>query len=281
MIKEFQFRGRSLPIGTKTYVMGIMNVTPDSFSEQGRNFHLEQSLENARQMIADGVDIIDVGGESTRPGADPVDAAEEISRVVPFIENLRKFSDIPVSIDTWKSEVARAALEAGADIINDVTGFLRDPQLKNVAAEFNAGCIAMHMRGTPETMQNLENLIYNDLISDISDAFEKIIEMLKKAGISENQIMLDPGIGFSKTVEQNLELIKNQQKFRDLGYPVLLGASRKSFIGKILDRPNAQERVWGTAASVACGIVYGADVVRIHDVKEMVDVCRISDALRK
>ncbi len=277
---EFCFKDRSFEIGKKTYVMAIMNVTPDSFSENGVNFSLQKSIETAKKMIAAGVDVIDVGGESTRPGAAEIGIEEEISRVVPFIKALREFSDIPVSIDTWKSEVAVAAIEAGADIINDVTGFHRDEKLKDVAAKYGVGCIAMHMRGTPKTMQNLENLQYVNLVADICDYFKNTVEMLKSAGVDESKIMLDPGIGFSKSCEQNLQLVKELKSFKSLGFPVFLGPSRKSFIGQVLDIKEPENRVWGTVAVIAIGISNGADMIRIHDFEEMVQVAKMSDSLK-
>jgi len=224
--------------------------------------------------------VIDVGGESTRPGAAEIGIEEEISRVVPFIKALREFSDIPVSIDTWKSEVAVAAIEAGADIINDVTGFHRDEKLKDVAAKYGVGCIAMHMRGTPKTMQNLENLQYVNLVADICDYFKNTVEMLKSAGVDESKIMLDPGIGFSKSCEQNLQLVKELKSFKSLGFPVFLGPSRKSFIGQVLDIKEPENRVWGTVAVIAIGISNGADMIRIHDFEEMVQVAKMSDSLK-
>lgn len=277
---KFCFKDRSFELGKKTYVMAIMNVTPDSFSENGVNFALNKAIENAKQMIAAGVDVIDVGGESTRPGAPEVGIKEEISRVVPFIKALREFSDIPVSIDTWKSEVAKAAIEAGADIINDVTGFHRDSKLKEVAAKYGVGCIAMHMRGTPQTMQNKENLQYTDLVEEISGYFKDTARMLEEAGVGPQKIMLDPGIGFSKNLEQNLELVRELETFRVLGYPLFLGPSRKSFIGQVLDIKEPENRVWGTAAVIAVGIRNGADMIRIHDFEEMVQVAQMADALR-
>jgi dihydropteroate synthase len=261
--------------------MGIMNVTPDSFSEQGVNFSLEKAVAEAREMVSAGVAIIDVGGESTRPGAEPVSIAEEISRVVPFIAELRRFSEIPISVDTWKSAVAKEAILAGADIVNDVTGFHRDPELKNIVAKYNVGCIAMHMKGTPKSMQDSENLQYKNMIMEISLYFKETVMLLRGAGVCKENIMLDPGVGFSKTCEQNLELIRHLDKFRQLGFPILLGTSRKSFIGEILEEPNPKQRVWGTAATMTAGIINGADVIRVHDYKEMMQVAKISDLFRK
>lgn len=278
---KFCFKDRSFEMGKKTYVMAIMNVTPDSFSENGVNFSLQKSIKAAREMIDCGVDLIDVGGESTRPGAVEIGVEEEISRVVPFIKELRTFSDIPVSIDTWKSEVAEAAIEVGADIINDVTGFHRDAKLKDVAAKYGVGCIVMHMRGTPQTMQNVENIQYVNLVADICDYFKETAKILLSAGVDSSKIMLDPGIGFSKDLEQNLEIVKELQTFRQLGYPVFLGPSRKSFIGKVLGIKEPENRVWGTAAVIAVGIKNGADMIRIHDFEEMIQVAKMADSLRK
>ncbi len=276
----FECNDRKINFDNKTLVMAILNVTPDSFSEDGKNFALEHAITEVKSMIAAGVDIVDIGGESTRPGADPVDIATELERVIPVITKIREFSDITISIDTWKSEVAEAAMKAGADIINDISGFNRDPELKHVAARTNAGCIAMHMRGTPLTMQNQEFLQYNSFIKDICDYFHTCILNLTSVGVSKNNIMLDPGIGFSKTVEQNFELIKELQAFGKIGCPILLGPSRKSFIGKALNIENPNERVWGTAAAVSCGIMNGANVVRVHDYKQMIEVAKIADLCR-
>ncbi len=277
---EFQFKNRSFECGERTLVMAIMNVTPDSFSEHGENFDLDMALVEAQKMIALGVDLIDVGGESTRPGALDISIKDEINRVVPFIKALRALSDIPISIDTWKSEVASAAIEAGADIINDVSGFHRDSNLKFVAAETGVGCIAMHMRGTPKDMQKAENLKYENIISELCCYFKDTVSMLKDAGVSGQKIMLDPGVGFSKSVEQNIELIKELPQFRALGFPILLGTSRKSFIGHVLGEKEPGQRVWGTAATVTAGIMNQADMVRVHDYKEMLQVTKISDLFR-
>ena len=278
---EFCFKNRSFDCTGRTVVMVIMNVTPDSFSEDGNNFMIDSALAEARRMIAAGVGVIDVGGESTRPGAVEVSVEQEIDRVVPFIVGLRKFSDIPISVDTWKSEVAEAAILAGADIINDVTGFHRDAQLKVVAAKYSVGCIAMHMRGTPKTMQNVRNLQYKCMITEISSYFKKTVRLLEAAGVSRSNIMLDPGVGFSKTCEQNIELIRSLSEFRVLGFPILLGTSRKSFIGEVLQLPDAPSRVWGTAATITAGIMNGADMVRVHDYEEMIQVATVSDLFRK
>jgi dihydropteroate synthase len=229
-------------------------------------------------MIAAGADMIDVGGESTRPGAPAVAAKDEIRRVVPVIQTLAAETSTPISIDTQKAAVADAAIQAGARIINDVSGFQRDPEMKHVARDTGAGCILMHMRGTPATMQQFTD--YNDLVSDICDYFHALVDNAVAAGIARETIMLDPGIGFSKTAEQNLELIARLQRFRELGRPLLVGPSRKSFIGRILDLPNPAARAWGTAAAVAVSVYNGADVIRVHDVAEMRQAALVAAALR-
>ncbi|MGL4854454.1 MAG: dihydropteroate synthase [Lentisphaeria bacterium] len=276
----YRFKDRQIECGKRPLVMGIINVTPDSFSDSGNNFQLENAISSTKKMIKAGVDIIDVGGESTRPGSTAVSIDEELKRVIPYIHEVRKFSDVIISIDTMKSQVALAALNAGADIINDVTGFQFDPEMKSVAAKTNAGCIVMHMRGTPATMQNSENLIYVDLVNDIKDYFSEIIIQLENAGVVKESIMLDPGVGFSKNVEQNIELVKRFSEFKSLGFPLLLAPSRKKFIGEVTGVETLQERIWGTAAVITCGVINGADVVRVHDVAEMVAVAKMANSLK-
>ena len=273
----FQAKDRVVKLRNRVLVMGILNVTPDSFSEQGLNFSPEVAVKNGLKMIHNGADIIDIGGESTRPGADPVTVQEEISRITPVLRELRKRSDTIISIDTYKADVARTALEYGADIINDISGFHREDTMKNVAKEFNAGCIVMHMRGTPETMQ--DDIIYDDIIGDLIDYFRRTITMLLDAGIKKEFICLDPGIGFSKTTEQNLYLINNLSIFSRLGHPLLIGPSRKSFIGNVLNIDRPKDRLWGTAAAVCCAIYRGANIIRVHDIEEMHQVCEMTNAI--
>lgn len=261
----------------RTLIMAVLNVTPDSFSDGGSYNSVDVAVEKAMEMIAQGADIIDIGGESTRPGSKPVSVEEELNRTVPVIKALRKVSEVPISIDTTKSEVALKALKAGADIINDISGFKIDPKMKHVAAETSAGSMLMHMRGTPQTMQN--DLHYDDLIGEIKSYFDDIITDLEKSGISRDTLMIDPGIGFSKNVEQNLQLINHLDQFLDFNVPILLGTSRKSFIGKVLDIENPSDRVWGTAASIAIGICRGASVVRVHDISQMAQIAKLSDAI--
>jgi dihydropteroate synthase len=273
----FRCQHHTFELKNRIVLMGILNVTPDSFSESGLNFNPGKAIESGLKMIEDGADIIDIGGESTRPGAAPVEADEEIRRVLPVIDGLRKHTDIPISIDTVKSEVAQPAVEHGANIINDISGFHRDNQMKHVARERKTGCVVMHMRGTPAMMQN--QVCYVDMIGEIKDYFQETLLMLTENGIGLEAICLDPGIGFSKTAEQNLFLIKNLSEFLTLDQPLLLGPSRKSFIGKTLAIDDPQERMWGTAAAVSCGIVNGASVIRAHDVREMRQVCDLTKAI--
>ncbi|MDR3171118.1 MAG: dihydropteroate synthase [Treponema sp.] len=265
----FRCRDYELPLGKKTYIMGILNVTTDSFSDGGKYQDLERAVERAQQMVAEGADIIDIGGESTRPGFVPVDAEEEIRRVVPVIERLVVALKVPLSIDTTKVQVGRKALEAGAHIINDIWGLQREPELARVSAEFDAGVIVMH---------NNDSDVYEDIIADIAAFLRKSIAIARQAGIKESRILLDPGIGFGKTLQGNLETMRRLGELKALGFPVLLGPSRKSMIGKVLNLP-VHERVEGTAAAVALGIAYGVDVVRVHDVQAMKRVAAMTDAM--
>lgn len=272
--------------GTRTYVMGILNLTPDSFSGDGlANNDLNVVLKQARKFVDAGVDILDVGGESTRPGAAPVSAQEEMDRVVPIIKSLTGEFDTLISIDTYKAAVAKAALEDGADIVNDVWGFRADPELAAVTAAVGVPVILMHNRSTPNNAAILEQLggryvgvEYDDLLQDVKKELLESVELAHKAGIPDELIVLDPGIGFGKTVEQNLELLNRLDEIRLLDYPVLLGPSRKSFIGYTLDLP-LDDRVEGTAAAVSVGITRGADIIRVHDVPEMIRIARMTDAL--
>jgi len=281
----------SLQWGSRTYVMGILNITPDSFSGDGlagalQGGELETVLGVARAMLAAGADIIDVGGESTRPGAVPVDEAEELKRVIPVIAALHEAEpDALISVDTYRSAVAEAAIQAGAHILNDVWGLRVDPLLGEVAARHGAPLVLMHNRSRPSDAR-LENRLggryvgveYDDLIGDVCAELLFSVDLARRCGVRDEQIILDPGIGFGKTVTQNLELLNHLGGIKKLGYPLLIGPSRKSFIGYTLDVPPDQ-RVEGTAAAVAVGIVRGADVVRVHDVEAMVRVTRMSDAI--
>ncbi len=275
--------------GSRTYLMGILNVTPDSFSGDGllsREEGLSAALEQARRFLAAGADILDVGGESTRPGASPVTAEEERARVLPVITALaREFPQALISIDTSKSLVAESALQAGAHLINDVWGFRADPHMASVAARHGAPAILMHNRSKPAHAQVLETLggryvgmEYENLLEDVKRELLESVEIARAAGLPDHKIILDPGIGFGKTVEQNLELLNRLAEIRALGFPLLLGASRKSFIGYTLNLPPDQ-RLEGTAAAVAVGIVRGADIIRVHDVKFMARVAQMTDSI--
>ncbi len=274
--------------GSQTYVMGILNITPDSFSGdgliQGEDW-VERAVQQGLTQVADGAHILDVGGESTRPGAMPIPVAEEIRRVVPVIQGLARSTDVPISIDTSKAEVARAALEAGAAIINDVWAFRLDPGLASLAAERGCPVILMHNRSRPQDARFEQRLggryvgaRYDDLLEDIARELQELVDAAIAAGVNRQQIVIDPGIGFGKTVEQNLTLIRRFDRFAVLGHPVLCGPSRKSFIGYTLDLP-PEERIEGTAAAVAIAIARGADIVRVHDVKPIARVARMCDAI--
>lgn len=262
-------RDKTLEIGKRTYIMGILNMTPDSFSDGGKYNTLEKGIERALQMIEEGADIIDVGGESTRPGYTPVDEEEEIRRVIPVIERLSKISDVIISVDTMKANVALRALEAGAHMVNDVWGLQRDPKMAEVVAKYKAGVVMMHNSNVAE---------YDDVVKSIIDFLKKSIEIAEKAGIERNQMIVDPGIGFGKTLEHNLEVMNRLEELKVLGLPVLLGTSRKSMIGKVLN-VDVEDRLEGTAATVAVGIVKGVDIIRVHDVKEMSRVAKMTDAM--
>jgi dihydropteroate synthase len=265
-----------LDFGKRPYIMAILNVTPDSFSDGGHYFNIDRAVKHAKMMAAEGADIIDIGGESSRPGSEPVLLEKELERVIPVIKALSKEIDIPISIDTYKAEVAKEALNAGASIINDISGLRFDPLMAKVAAEAGCPVIIMHMKGTPRDMQ--KRPVYKDVVKEITAFFKERISFAVKNGIKKNKIIIDPGIGFGKTVVHNLEIIKRLKEFRKLGVPILIGPSRKSFIGRILNA-DVDKRLEGTAAAVAIGIANGANIVRVHDVKEMADVAKIADAI--
>lgn len=268
----------TLDLGARTHIMGVLNVTPDSFSDGGRYLDRARAVEHGLAMAREGADIIDVGGESTRPYAPRVDAREEMRRVLPVIEHLAAELDVPISIDTYKAEVARAALKAGAAIINDVSALRMDPALAEVAAAARVPLILMHMKGTPESMQ--DNPTYGDLMAEISAFLAEAVQRAVEAGVREELIIVDPGIGFGKTFDHNLRLIRDLGALRVLGRPILLGPSNKAFIGHILDRPPDQ-RDAGTMAAVACGIWAGANLVRVHNVAMARDTARMVDAIRR
>ncbi|MCM3006934.1 dihydropteroate synthase [Priestia koreensis] len=253
----------------KTLIMGILNMTPDSFSDGGKYNQLEVAVKRAQQLVEDGADIIDIGGESTRPGYTKISDEEEIARVTPVIASIRDNVQAPISIDTYKSEVARSAVEAGAHIINDIWGAKADPKIAEVAASYNVPIVLMH---------NRDKSSYNDLIPDMIKDLNESIEIAKRAGVKDEQIILDPGIGFAKGFQQNLEVMRNLHRFKVWGYPVLLGTSRKSMIGRVLDLP-PEERAEGTAATVALGIEQGIEIMRVHDVLEISRFAKMMDVL--
>ncbi len=275
--------------GSRTYVMGILNVTPDSFSGDGlltKQNAVDFAIEQARGFIEAGADVLDVGGESTRPGSEAVHVDEEMQRVIPVIDGLHKnFPDALISIDTYKSQVAEEAIRAGAHIVNDVWGLRADPALAGVVAKYKVPVILMHNRSNPASLEVREKLgnayigaEYQNLIEDVKRELMESVALAENAGVAESHILLDPGVGFGKTREHNLALINRLDEIRALGYPTLLGTSRKSFIGFTLDLP-PEERLEGTAATVAVGITRGVDVIRVHDVKEMVRVAKMTDAV--
>jgi dihydropteroate synthase len=257
-------------------IMGIINVTPDSFSDGGKFNSAEQAVSYAMCLEEEGADIIDIGGESSRPGADPVPEQEEINRVIPVIRGIRKSSDIPISIDTYKANVADKALEAGANWINDISGLRMDPEMIHIAGKWDCPVIVMHMKGTPRTMQ--ENPCYDDIIEEITEYFKERIAVLLSLDIKK--IILDPGIGFGKRVEDNLMILKELSRFRQLGYPLLVGTSRKSFIGEITDRP-VELRIAGSITSVVWSVLNGANLVRVHDVAATKDAIKIVHNIAK
>jgi len=258
--------------------MGVLNVTPDSFSDGGRFYDPVKAIQHGLKLARDGADIIDVGGESTRPGSEGISVQEEMRRVIPVIEALAHELKVPISIDTYKSEVAERALEAGAAMVNDISAMRFDPRMAEVVVKYGVPVVLMHMLGTPKDMQLDPK--YKDLLGEILDFLRSRIEWALSQGILEDQIIVDPGIGFGKTLEHNLSLIKNLSRFSCLGRPILLGTSRKSFIGKILG-VGVDQREEGTAATVALGICNGANIVRVHDVARMVPVVRVTDAVMK
>ncbi|HJX93738.1 MAG TPA: dihydropteroate synthase [Pyrinomonadaceae bacterium] len=287
MLKGWRIKDRTLPIGERTLVMGVLNVTPDSFSDGGRFFSFDQALEHATQMISEGADIIDVGGESTRPGSgEPVPVEEEIDRVVPVIRAVSEFSDVPISVDTTKSEVARAALEAGADIVNDISALRFDFYIADAVAKAGAGLVLMHSRGTPAIMHRLPPVA--DIFHEVTTSLKASLKMAQRRGVQLESIAIDPGIGFGKSQEQNLELIAKLDRIAEAfpNLPILIGTSRKSFIGRILadddgNPAGPDQRSRGTMASVAAAILKGANIVRVHDVKETVEFVRVLDAIRQ
>ncbi len=261
----------------RTYLMGILNVTPDSFSDGGQYNSIETALEQAKKMMDNGADIIDIGGQSTRPGAEEITLEEELNRVIPIIQKLRKNSLIPISIDTTRSQVAQVAIEAGADIVNDISGGTFDEKMFSTVASLDVPMIIMHIRGTPKTMQ--QNTDYQDLVNEVIEWLNCQVNQAIKAGIDQHKIIIDPGIGFAKTYQQNIELLQNLAQFHRLNCPILVGVSRKSFIGHILKQKDPKKRVWGTAAACCSAIASKSHILRVHDVAEIKDVAQVADQI--
>jgi dihydropteroate synthase len=286
MRRAWHIKGHSLPIGERTLIMGILNVTPDSFSDGGQFVSLDAALAHAEQMISEGADIIDVGGESTRPGGEPVTVEEEIKRVVPVIEALAQRTDTPISVDTTKSEVARVALDAGASIVNDISALRFDFYIADAVARTGAGLVLMHSRGTPATMHRLPPIA--DIMREVTHSLRASINMAERRGVKRESIVIDPGIGFGKSQEQNLELLARLDQliaaFPD--YPLLIGTSRKSFIGRLLADENgtpapAEDRLHGTLATIATAILHGAHIIRVHDVKAAAETIKVTHSIRE
>jgi dihydropteroate synthase len=281
--KKFNLRlcSGKLVLGERTLVMGVLNVTPDSFSDGGKFYAEEQAMQHAVQMERAGADLIDVGAESTRPGSEEISIEAELRRVLPVLRGLCRLLKIPISIDTQKSEVAESALDAGAEIINDISGLKNDLRIAEVAARRHVPLILMHRRGEPRTMQ--VGPFARDVVRDVTQGLRKSVEAARKAGVAKSQIILDPGIGFGKSFAQNYELLQKLPQLAKLGYPLLVGTSRKGFLGATLaldGKPaSPEERIWGTAATVTASILNGAHIVRVHDVAEMVQVARVADCL--
>jgi len=270
-------RKKRFTLGKRTLLMGILNVTPDSFSDGNLYFNKEKAVAHGLRMVEEGADFIDIGGESTRPGSKPIGIEEELRRVIPVIESLAKEVETPISIDTYKSAVSQRAIEAGAEMINDISGLHLDPDLAHVAAKEDIPIVLMHMRGAPETMQ--KDVHYDSLFSEILQYLRDSVQRAESAGVDPHQIIVDPGIGFGKTLEDNLLIIKNLSEFRILGKPILLGTSRKSFIGKILNA-EVNERLEGTLSSIAIGVLNGAHIIRCHDVLQAKKAIAVADAIR-
>ena len=273
----FRACGQRIDLHSRVLIMGILNVTPDSFSDGGRYLDPSEAVDRALSMIEEGADIIDIGGESTRPGALLVDEQEEMRRLRPVLQTLGSRCTVPISIDTRKASVAKMALDLGATIVNDVSALRHDPQMTKVVAESSAGLVLMHMRGTPETMQ--DSPVYENVVDEVKEFFARRLEVAAEEGISMDSIVLDPGIGFGKTVAHNLILISQCGQLQELGRPILIGVSNKSFIGKIIDKP-MKARVMGNTSAVAIAIFQGAKIIRVHDVRAMNDVRNMAIALR-
>jgi len=275
--QQLTIRDHCLVWGQQTYLMGVLNITPDSFSDGGDYNHLAAALNRAQALVNAGADLLDIGGQSTRPGAKPISPEAELERVIPIIKAIRKSLNIPISVDTTRALVAQQATRAGADLVNDISGGTFDPEMLPTVAELEVPIILMHIRGTPETMQQLTD--YEDLVGEIKQVLSERITAAEQAGIARSRLIIDPGIGFGKTYEQNLELLRQLHQFRALGSPLLVGTSRKRFIGEILNQADPKQRAWGTAATCCAAIAQGADILRVHDLPEMRDVSRVADAI--
>jgi len=280
-IRQWRLARRSLPYGERTLVMGVLNVTPNSFSDGGQFLSFDQAIAHAEQTLDAGADIIDIGGESTRPGSEFVSVEEELRRVIPIIEQLTANRSVPISIDTTKAAVAHAALLAGAEIVNDISALRFEPLLADEVSKANAGLVLMHSRGTPKTMQQLTPAA--DIMTDVVDGLVESIAVAQQHGVAPESIAIDPGIGFGKTAEQNVELIaKLDQLAREFAdFSIMIGTSRKSFIGKLLDGAPADQRLYGTIASIVAAVLNGAHIVRVHDVKAAVEAIKVADAIKR
>ncbi len=269
-------RNHSLDLNSHTHIMGVLNVTPDSFSDGGNFFDVERAIDRLFELQEEGADIIDIGGESTRPGATPVPEGQEMARVIPIIERTASRLGIPISVDTYKSGVARAALEAGADIVNDISGGRFDAHMAPLVAEYGAGYVLMHIKGEPRNMQ--KQPFYEDVVAEVSGVLLTCLENAKQAGVKPEQLVIDPGIGFGKRLQDNYEILNKLDVLQKLGVPVLVGPSRKSFIGNLLNLP-VQERLEGTIAAVTASILRGAQIVRVHDVRQIKRATTVADAI--
>jgi dihydropteroate synthase len=274
---RLKLRSRTLTLGERTLVMGVLNVTPDSFSDGGHYFDTDAAVRRALEMEAEGADLIDIGGESTRPGAEGVSGEEQLRRILPVIEKLRRRLGAAISVDTSKSAVAEAAVKAGAEIINDVTGLRGDARVAEVAAAWKVPLILMHMRGQPRTMQ--KGPFAKNVMPDVTGGLRNSIAVARRAGVLKTQIVIDPGLGFGKSYEQNYQLMARLPELARLGYPLLIGAARKSFVGRALGGAPKAQRAWGTAATVTAAVLGRAHIVRVHDVAEMVQVVRVADEI--
>jgi dihydropteroate synthase len=281
--RKWKIARRSLSIGERTLIMGVLNVTPDSFSDGGEFYTFDEARARAKELIAEGADIIDIGGESTRPGpgAEPVTAEEELRRIIPVVEFLTKETEVAVSVDTTKAEVARAALHAGAEIINDISALRFDFHIADEVARAGAGLVLMHSRGTPATMHRLPPI--PKILEEVTRSLQSSISMAERRGVARASIVIDPGIGFGKSLAQNVELIARLDELarRFAGFPILIGTSRKSFIGRLLEGAPVTERLYGTMASVTAAVLNGAHIIRVHDVRAALETVRVADAIRR